>query len=377
MKWRWLIGVPLVLAGGTCGAVMSLAHVEATDEYNDHRARLGEAMKKHDDAFRADLRTVSSLSFLDGARATSTSGKDAGPFFAEKVLTKPLIDEPLGRKLTAVPVGKFPAGALDIDVSAVDTSWMKELASFEHWEIVDPPPVHFHNVDFNPAVRPMFAAVARARLLQGLRAGDVKTAARDVEQLARLVASTEVWVVATGAPHLMELVRATFEHARAEGLDVDGWDPPDRKEVAAARRSLRGYVASLDFHVDPAWHRDLLTSPELATWRCVALNETAVTYLEIEPVSGDRYRDAHDWIANALALTKNTCRLSLVRQAWDNEEQNVLVVGSDAMCDPINDPGGCIAASIASSFPGIRDLPIESFTTSAPALFDGYEARRE
>src|SRR5688572_23085677 len=141
MKWRWLIGVPLFLVGGSCGALMSLAHIEATDLYDGQRARLEAAWKKHGDAFRADVRLVSPLPFLDPVRAANADGKDAAPFLAEK-LAAPL-PEMTARAVGGVVIGKFPEGALGIDVSKVDLSWMRELAAFDYWEPTEARPVGF------------------------------------------------------------------------------------------------------------------------------------------------------------------------------------------------------------------------------------------
>lgn len=353
---------------------MGLAHSEATELYDGQRARLDAALQKHGDAFRTELRLVSPLPFLDPVRAAKPDGTDAAAFLAEK-LTLPLPDKTTNA-VTAVVIGKFPEGARDIDVSAIDLSWMRELSQFDHWELTEQRPVGLHTtlpraLDTNP-----LAKIARIRLLQGIASKDVKTAGREVEELARLAASTEQWTIAVNGVHCMQLTRRAFEYARAEGLDVDGWSPPDRKVLEAAARVHRAYVGALDYHVDPALHGDLLTAPDLTAGRCAALNESAVIDIELASVTGDRYREPHEWIGRALASTKGVCRLPLAREAWEREDQRALIVGSDAMCDPDGDPVTCVAASIASRFPGIRDVVIEASTQSASGLFDGYDSRK-
>ncbi len=354
---------------------MSLAHFEATDIYDVQRALLNEAMKKHGDAFREELRLLSPLPFLDPTRAAKPDGKDAASFLAEK-LALPL-PEKATMAVDGVVIGKFPERALDIDVSAVDLSWMRELAAFDHWELTEQKPVGFHTTLPRVLDTHKLTQIARIRLLQGIASGDVKSAGEEVEDLARLTFSTEQWTVAMSGIHLMQLTRRAFEYARADGLDVEGWSPPDRKVLEAATRVLRAYVGALDYHVDPALLGDLLTSPDLTAGRCAALNEAAVIDIEIESVTGDRYREAHTWLTKALESTKGQCRLTLVREAWDREDQRALIVGSDAMCDADGDPGTCIAASIASGLPGIRDMQIEAFTMAAAGAFDGYNKRRE
>lgn len=373
VTWRWLIGVPILLAGAGCGMLMSLAHVEARDLFERQGVELTQALTTHGAAFRADLRVASALPLLDPARAARRDGKDAAPTIAVQ-LSATVVRPALAKQLNGVVIGKFPARALDIDVAALPLGWLGGLAAFDHWELLENRPVGFHTMDLPDTE--LLVTIARARLLQGLSTRDVKAAGRDVEELARLVGSTEHWLVVQTVPTLLQLTRQTFEHARAEELDVDGWDPPDRNAIDAVRRSLRAYAGALDFHVDPALHGDLLTSADASAGRCAALNDVATTYLEIEPVSGARYRGARAWVQKALEDTRTTCRLTLVREAWGDAQQRALVVGSDAMCDAGNDPVTCIGASIIASFPGLRDLQIEIATVPAAGLFSGYQTPR-
>lgn len=357
---------------------MTIAHVEGRELFEARRATVRENLHKHGDAFRADVRTASSLRFIRpttaATAATATTAKDAGPFLAQRKLNE-VIPPALDEKIGAVKKSKFPDKLIELDVSGVDLTWMRELASFDHWafELSEERPVSYYQLEV-----PELSRIARVRLLQGLKSKDIAGAARDVEHLARLAATSEHWNVVLASISMMQASRDAFEHARAEGLfdpgapGVDEWAPPSRASLDAAWRAVRAYMGVLNFYVDPAQLGDLLTAPDLHAGRCAALNDAAIMYITVAPMSGDDYELCREWITKALEDTKarSECRLTLAREAWGNDEQRSLVVGTDAFCNPEEEGPACVFAAFFSAFPGIRDVLTDANIMPVSGLFE-------
>ena len=83
----------------------------------------------------------------------------------------------------------------DIDTSTYDFSWMKRLSAFDHWRFqADPRWAGDVPFSFMHASAPSWFTLtrwAKLRLLDGSRYGELSAAQREVEDLARIMASTE------------------------------------------------------------------------------------------------------------------------------------------------------------------------------------------
>lgn len=204
----------------------------------------------------------------------------------------------------------------DADLAGLELGWMKGLERFAVWDLEAPgsPRRSADPTTWADAPIPNFTVlsmVAKARLLQGLRAGEGAAAAAEVRALARLATTTE-----TNIGNLFGIALAAIEaKARAVAVersdDLSGWPAatsPD--EIAALKRVVM--TSSQFFHVAVL---DREAEADVVVGRCAAIAEGAMWAIVgrdlLNAAVPERYATLAETIRDA------DCRLTNVRAAWN------------------------------------------------------------
>ncbi len=204
----------------------------------------------------------------------------------------------------------------DPSLSALDLRWMGQLESFGFWEFEGPAGPYADQPWYASVPMQVFDVielVAKARLLEGLRAGRAGDAAKDVRALARLLLTTEDFRTTWPAMKLLELERAAFDEALRRGQPVGAWMPVSAADQGSLWRLL-------DISEGPY----LLQAPaELSRWEpkvgaCAGLRTGALMARSYRSFVKEEFRDRY--VSLALALAKSPCRLRRVRRAWLSDE---------------------------------------------------------
>jgi hypothetical protein len=213
---------------------------------------------------------------------------------------------------------------------------------------------------------------AAVHMMKAVEGGDVAEACRDVEELARLLVSTETSRGAVFATQVLRIERSAYDYAVEQHVAVDpGFHPPERDAIDAFSRAAHASIAYWSLHVDPKI-LDGIVAQKLEAGRCPALAELAVELIAIEPIAPALDTDVHAAVSRA--LSSSPCRLPLVREAWEHPGQKALIAGVDALCDAQN--GDCVFLSIASHIPGAGAGFVDAFVAqSATEVLDAVYGR--
>jgi hypothetical protein len=235
-------------------------------------------------------------------------------------------------------------------VEAVDLSWMSELSRLSAWDL-EGPASPLATAPYAPMTEPIpqfqeLQAIAKVRLLQGLRGGDPRPAAAEVRELARLCLTTENLVGAMVGVAVLLIEARAHEAAVTRGLDVSGWRPVDE----ARRQSLtRVYWAANVPYTLLATGRaaSFTSSPAMPIGRCVALREALGLAQFARPYAETLLPERYAALTKALA--ENPCRLRRARAAWASPDGAGQMPGEGpALCEFIGRPPADCAGPLAS-----------------------------
>ena len=193
------------------------------------------------------------------------------------------------------------------DVEIGDLSILKQLLAYDHWEAGGLPRAE----DTHQATRSAYAAylqsvpsgaylstfqpapnavalvdLAKFRLLQGLRTGDVLPALQEVRHLARLIHSDETVVHTVMAIALLRSERRALEAAVERGLmESTDWAVPTEDDLRAMQRAVAATAYLLAGGADAGqWAQISALSPD-TFGLCAALHEAAAIKLAFPTVA--------------------------------------------------------------------------------------------
>lgn len=325
------------VAGGAVSVMLVATFVAGVvTARNTSRDVLAEARKPYE---------THGTKFLDDLRALEAtppfplggSEKDAGPYLNPRVPwfgKQPLIDEhtkanagvpsvrmsqPLLDRL-ATYRDKWTDHTDDAELLAVDTSWLKALEAYDHWDVdangpaVDP--TRYASWDKPLPGVAVFLPAAKVHLMRGLRDGDARTAAREVRHAARLLHSTESDIAAIIAVNLLDLERVAYEKQKTTTASVEGWSVVDKETSARLRRVAVTYPALAEVYA-PSELSAKAFQQSKPTWaRCAALNLGVSHALMTRAMLQTEMSPRYEQLAGLLAATKGDCRLRALRTAW-------------------------------------------------------------
>ncbi len=298
------------------------------------RARQGEALARYREAFLEDQRFAATLPVF----ARRIGDRDAGPVIGPRVgwwasdprtldpwrQTQPEsargleMDEELPKK-----IGKEWLDARPALWAGLDFSWMSSLPSYDFWDLQRHGPPTDPNDVFRgptPNVSKLFAW-AKLRLAKGLREGAPAKAIRDVEELARLCASTEdTGVLAMGVGLLAVADKARGRAASSPRAPKDLGKPIGPEGLERLRRAMWGALAYAELRAradhDGDWER-------IAIGRCAALGHGLAAALTVRPFLAEAYAAEYQRLDKLLAASPE-CRLDRLRRLWSRPAPTTL-----------------------------------------------------
>ncbi|MDP6934003.1 MAG: hypothetical protein QGG40_13850 [Myxococcota bacterium] len=212
------------------------------------------------------------------------------------------------------------------DLSIQDLSLLEDLLGYDHWEASSSGAygryvqTHEHPFLFDSAITNYVPLqyLAKLRLVQGLRTGEMLPALQEVRHLAKLVYSDEMLVASMVANALLGIERQGYEAAVERDLmDPDAWSPVPEEQTHTFRRAgMTMAVVAAGWVPEGTWQRieDLDFIP---FGLCSAVSEaTYLAHLQ-PPVSPWplEHSPRLDSPIPAIVLQTDACRLPLVRAA--------------------------------------------------------------
>ncbi len=239
-------------------------------------------------------------------------GGDAGPLlyryvdYGERAAPAQLLTESVARQLKG---SEWLAFVGDERVTGIDLQWMKQLESFGYWECFERSAAEDPHDDSMPDLVTL-RSLAKVRLLQGLSGGDIKVAAAEAREMARLAFTTETVLGMGTASKILDDERAAYDEAVLGGLSVEGWRPVDADGAEALRRLL--FV--------PALTMRLLSPPSargvpISVGRCAGLGEALCEAHRYRGFLEDELPERYEELKRQLEASE--CRALLPRIMWD------------------------------------------------------------
>lgn len=240
-----------------------------------------------------------------------------------------------------------------IDVSAVDTRWMRELSAFAIWDLEAPgTPLHgtpFRSFEDDYPDFWHLTNLAKVRALQGLASGEPGPAIDDVTELARLSLTNERLISNMMGTALLGLARKTADEAATRGQDAGRARVFSEEEVRSLRATLWVSTSASSLLGSPAG-----IAPDFPlVGECAAQFELAgaLTLRQyVKPVLPERYRELEE------ALQKSPCRVTRLRAAWATSGVGELPLGGAAFCESsiVSTETSCHVPDVVVHLPFVR-----------------------
>jgi hypothetical protein len=305
-------------------------------------------------------------------------GGDAAPLvFAhirwEKGLTRvpPPVPDELREKMLSYD-GGWPEHVEELDLAAVDTSWLSGLSGAGYLDIEGEGSA-LQQAPFDPLQEPIpnfidLQNVAKVHLAQGLKAGDARPAARDVRELARLCLTSELLIGDMIAVALLGIEARVHDEAARRGQDVTGWTVYSPEQRLALRRV--DWVGAAPYTLMAT---GALASFEPVIGRCTGLREAGGMAHYIRSYGEGAFADRY--AAIGAALEKSPCRLRRLKAAWRaNDPSGRLADDGSALCQPGETKDSCQYPAIVFHLPGVRSfIGVTLAAIAAPSWFKQYE----
>jgi hypothetical protein len=324
-----------VLISGGSTAVVVVIGVAAATVYTARttsersRARQHAALAKHHQEFLEDQRFAATLPIF----AHRPGRRDAGPVLGPRVSWAAADREALRRYRDSLPEelrGLAPDPALpqklgkdwlDADPSlwaGLDFAWMSRLAELDFWDLDrDSPEPSSPGVALRPTPGTEISSWAELRLAKGMHDGAAVAGIREVEQLARLCATTEetsTIAIGLGLLRLVDEARGRVASTGGGTGDVEQRLDPDA--LRRVHRALWGARAHAELRTPTLYDADW---DRIAVGRCAALGNGLAAAALVRPVLIDSHRAEYERLTKLLA-TSPECRLSRLRRLWSQAD---------------------------------------------------------
>lgn len=304
-------------------------------DYREIRDDRNRELAKWLPAIEEDQRLVGAEPFF----ATSTATRDAGPFLNPRVAwtgdekeiaawrarqqgPPPLftIPDAVQKKVDSWPKGSWVDHAADIDYRELPLDLFVQLAEYDHWDIErNSPLADFIGTDpFEaPLIDPMvLQRLARLRLMQALQEGSFDRAAGEVDQLARLLHSTETLIGAISAIAVLGLLdRAQMKLVAGSGTTQYRRVLSDTRQRARRLAYALPSLATLDAPAEIAGR--VLGGDRIPFGRCAAFNEGMWFSWFARPLLRDEMPERYAEL-DRLLKSATGCRLRQLRRHWSD-----------------------------------------------------------
>ncbi len=284
--------------------------------------------EKHFVAFSDDEKLLSKNSLYS---ANSHGKADAGPFLNAQVGWSGA-EESYGKLALPIEVTDllktsdwYSKAKIDWEQTKIDIDWMKKLHEFDHWSYDLHPPHFGPDADYVLVMSPLpnysqLTQWAKIRLLKGRDDHDMKNAVRDVEQLARLIMSTDNLVAAMTATAIQGIVGIATGTTAA---------------FAPAREAAKRYFFAQQVLTDirlsnTAFEKGMKFQVGL----CTRIGESILTHLMARRIVQPHFPAEFARFDKLVRDTESTCRPSYLRRAWaDPNFQGMFKPGKDIFAE--------------------------------------------
>ena len=197
-------------------------------------------------------------------------------------------------------------------LSGIDFTWMGQLIDFDYWDLDAHSP---SSPDSAHSPEPGIDVVtwAKLRLLKGIKEREPASAILEVEELARLCATTESILTVIKALMLLELTDAVRQRMDSSGVGAAvvrlGRDP---KEYHRILRALWGALAYAQLRTPPAYEDDW---DHIAAGRCAALGHGLASAVTLRALLLPSHALEYEHLTRLLSRSPE-CRLRRLRRLW-------------------------------------------------------------
>jgi hypothetical protein len=261
----------------------------------------------------------------------TVDGPDASSVLTARVSVWPgpdLPGTPLGVPADVVEAlrtrgADWASSAAPLDLDELELGWLAELPRFGVWDIeAEGSPMNVRPVDWWPNLTgapsepdnpvPGFVGlfpVQKARLLQGLARGDLPAAFAETRALARLCASTELYIGALVAAAMVRVEGQFIEALQARGIDAGVPEPTTSALAEQLHRAT--WAAPAAFQLLPSVEG---LEDDVVVARCAGLAEGLAVAAFLRVLLSDQ--EAASYARLDGLLTSSRCRLKNLRAAW-------------------------------------------------------------
>jgi hypothetical protein len=236
--------------------------------------------------------------------------------------------------------------------SELNFSWFKELSRFDHWAFDEYPPYYGLGKTYLLAQAPLpnYARLtdwAKLRLLKGKADQNIAAGLTEVDQLVRLVFSTENRIGVLSAIGMIGVQRTFFLSLPPAEQGKLKWRPRTPELVGRAKRFFYGQNALADLRLSPATFEKFAG---LAPGICNRVNETIEQSLPVRTLLRSDLTPNYERLNALVARTAANCRPSFSRRMWATPEyRGLLRAGQNVFEAGALDP----AAGKDSEFPSL------------------------
>jgi hypothetical protein len=329
----------LVVVVGVAIATVYTARTTSERSRTRHHA----ALAKYHQEFLEDQRIAASLPVF----APRPGARDAGPLIGPRVSWAGAGPEALLRYRDSLPADerdrapdpalgrKLGADWLHADPSlwsGLDFGWMSRLADLDYWDLDrNSPEPSSPGVAYRATPGAEVVSWAELRLAKGVRDGAPDAAFREVEELARLCATSEEGSTISMGFTLLALVEdargrtASGGHAGAAAVRA----APDA--LRRAHRALWGALAHAELRTPDTYDADW---DRISVGRCAALAHGLASAVTVRPVLADSHRAEYERLGRRLAAAPE-CRLRRLRRLWSDPASTSAVAARDERSWPV------------------------------------------
>ncbi len=347
--------VAAVVLGAPAGTAGWLVYTRgAADEASAQRRAL------YENRFLEERAKTAAMQFF----ASIGNERDAGellnaiiPWQAQKGVQ---CDEPSALALTDEEKTAFATPIAELvgkDVPKLKyVAWLTVIHRFDHWNIDRDERVAGRR-PLDLAELPDYSALtiyAKARLLEGIANDDIVIASGEVQQLARLLMSSELLISAMVATTMLSMERALYDDMIAKGkAPPAAWQPVLFDDINMIRRVAR---AGFEYGADDDDGRVLDGNAPLD---CIAIHEGLVGWLRMRPLVEDSYVDVFRRL-DAVAAEAPRCRFRSVNAAWTEDDPSF---DESIACNQYLGPVPCLRYQL-TKIPLIHHLAVQAYLTS-------------
>jgi hypothetical protein len=301
----------VLVIGGVAAAVAWYRSLHQVCERSTAAARA--SLAAHHDEFMQDQARLARLPIL----APRPGGREAGPVIGPRLTWTVLVPgavrdiRPPENAVDAAATGEDWVHTTPDAWARLDFAWMARLRDLDTWDLSQGGPPDDPKSYKEPAPSVVDLTVwGRLRIAKGVREGTPLPALAEVEELARLCFTTDLWEVQLAGLGLLGIVDRTRELVPAAAAYTPAASPEDREVM---RRALSGALAFARLETPARYDAEV---DRLVIGKCAALHDGAWLAYLLRPELGEARGPDYARLEHLLAAHPE-CPLRTLRARWD------------------------------------------------------------